>query len=254
MYAIGAYGPQGLYKSTNGGVDWVQLFEADSEFAKTVPYNFVGSVSIDPHDHMHLVVGTHSNCLGAYAPACMAETKDGGETWTLARTPFMSGWEEQAGPYALDPTSTLYATLNEGMWLTRDNGATWKNVTPSGVKGATGGEYTVDSIQAGPDGTLYLPSISRGGLMTSTDHGSTWMLAQQSPQGSFELGIAVGGAHVYLGDHWGRSIAVAALTDLTKWSTLPALPNPNTPPYLRYDETHHVLYSAGAGLVRLVTE
>jgi hypothetical protein len=39
-------GPLGLWKSTSGGVDWTQLFPADSELAKVVPGAFVNAVAI----------------------------------------------------------------------------------------------------------------------------------------------------------------------------------------------------------------
>ena len=78
MYAVPIYGAGGLWKSSNAGVDWEQLFPDGSEVQKTVEYNFFDSVTIDPTNHNHLVAGTHANCKAPYDPVCQAESTDGG--------------------------------------------------------------------------------------------------------------------------------------------------------------------------------
>ena len=167
IYVIGQYGPQGLWKSTNGGVDWTQLMPPGSAVANaanaggTPSLAGIGSVSMDPKNHLHLVVGTHANCTGEYAPACGAETTDGGETWTIFKTSFMTGWAEQTGPYVIDANTWVYAMLFGGLWLTTDRGASWKNVAPPMVNGVTGGEYTHRPIWQGSDGTYYLPAYNK---------------------------------------------------------------------------------------------
>ena len=245
VYVIGAYGPQGLWKSTNGGVDWVQLFPATSEFAKTVPYNFVGSITMDPSDHLHLMVGTHGNCAAPYMPSCVAESTNGGTSWKIVNMPG-SGWEEQTGPYLLNASSFLYASLFNGMTLFDNHGASYVDVTPSGVQGATGGEYTHRPLYPAADGTYYLPSYNQGGLLRSTDGGRTWSRVSGSPAGSYLLGIALGSDRIFLGDSRSNTYSMAYLSDLSKWQTLKAPPAPQGlgPSYLEYDEAHHLLYSS----------
>jgi hypothetical protein len=251
IYVIGQYGPQGLWKSTNGGVDWKQTMPNGGTVASVItaggnpPLAGIGSVSMDPKNHLHLVVGAHANCTGQYAPACGAESIDGGDTWTLFKTSFMSGWAEQTGPYVIDATTWIYATVFNGMWLTTDRGATWKNVTPTGVIGATGGEYTHRPIPQGPDGTYYLPSVSKGGLLSSTD-AKTWTLLPGSPSGSYELGFAIGGGHIFLGDRNDGSYNMSTDVKPTTWTSLPKSPagaNEGAV-FLDYDDKHHVLYSS----------
>jgi hypothetical protein len=263
IYVIGQYGPQGLWKSTNGGVDWKQLLPAGGTVATAAPSGpsnppmaAIGSVSMDPKDHLHLVLGMHGNCTGQYAPACGAETTDGGETWSLFRTTFLSGWAEQTGPYVIDSTTWIYTALFDGMWLTTDRGATWKNVSPPGVGGATGGEYTHRPIIQGSDGTYYLPSYNKGGLMSSVD-GRSWTLLPGSPNGSYELGLAVGGGHVFMGDRNGLTYNMASDVNPTAWKALsksPAAANQGAV-FMEYDDAHHVLYSSNfeGGLWRMVT-
>jgi photosystem II stability/assembly factor-like uncharacterized protein len=258
VYVVGAYGPGGLWKSTNGGVDWAQLFPATSELAKTVQYNFVGSVSMGPENHLHLVVGTHADCTGQYAPTCMAESLDGGATWKIFTTPFLKGWGEQTGPYVLDATTLVFQTLTDGLWLTTDHGANWTNVTPAGVSGATGGEYTHRPLAPSKDGSFYLPSYNQGGLLRSTDVGRSWSRVANAPHGSYELGIAIGGGSLYLGDYNGKTYAVTKEADPTVWTTIASPPPPadaEGPKALEYDETHHLLYSSNVsgGLWRVVT-
>jgi photosystem II stability/assembly factor-like uncharacterized protein len=258
IYVVGAYGPLGLLKSTNGGKDWEQLFPPMSEFAQTVEYNFAGSVTMGPENPLHLAVGTHGNCKGAYAPACMAESMDGGKNWKLFTTPFIPGWAEQTGPYLLDANSLVYATLDAGIWLTTDHGAHWSNVAPAGVTGATGGEYTHRPLMPS-NGTYYLPSYNAGGLLISKDVGHTWSRVPNTPKGSYPIGLAVGGGKVFLGDYVAKTFSVAQETDLMTWTALPAIPAPGDAEgskSLEYDDTHHLLYTSNisGGLWRIVTE
>jgi photosystem II stability/assembly factor-like uncharacterized protein len=264
IYLIGMYGPGGLFKSTNGGTDFTQLLPSTSDFAKIVPGSAVGSISMDPHDHLHLVVGTHNNCTGQYAPACGAESTDGGMTWTFFTTPFLKGWSEQTGPYVLDAKSWLYATIFDGLWLTTDRGSSWQELKPDpNLKGATGGEYTVRPLVPSADGNYYLPLSQQGGvnggLLKSTD-GKSWSVIQGTPRGAYDLGFTHGDGHFYLGDRGGQTYYVAEDTDLTKWTKLPN-PDELAPQtgegavYLDYDPTHHILYSSNfeGGAYRLVT-
>jgi hypothetical protein len=257
IYAVGAYGPQGLWKSTNGGVDWVQLFPQNSEFAKVVQYSFASNVSMDPHDHKHLVVGTHANCAAPYDPVCQAESTDAGATWKIVRIPNPTGgWVERTGPYAIDPTSWLYATPDKGMFLTTDHGATWNNATPMGVNGAAGGEFTHHPLFASPMGYYYLPGAPTG-LLRSKD-GRSWSLAPGMLQ-SGELCVATGGGKIYVADFNSGNYRVAAESETPQWSTFPS---PFTvgggkqgPIFLEYDESHHILYSSNftGGVWRVVT-
>lgn len=264
VYMIGMYGPGGLWKSTNGGTDFTQLLPSTSEFATIVPGSAVGSISMDPHDHLHLVVGTHNNCTGAYAPACGAESTDGGATWTFFTTPFLKGWAEQTGPYVLDAKTWLYATVFDGFWLTTDRGASWQEIKPGpGVIGANGGEYTVRPFVPGADGIYYLPLAQQGGanggLLKSTD-GKSWSVIANSPKGNYDLGFVRGDGHLYMADRGGQTYYVASETDAATWTKLPnpdelATQTGQGGVYLDYDAGHHILYSSNfeGGAYRLVT-
>ena len=125
MYIVGAYGALGLFKSTNGGVDWQQLFPAESEYAKHVQYNFVGGVIINPTDHRHLVVTAHAPCSAPYGSngsSCQAETLDSGATWTIVPNPAGLGFIENAGAYLLGRDNWIFATPFGPTYRTTDHG------------------------------------------------------------------------------------------------------------------------------------
>jgi hypothetical protein len=264
IYVIGAYGPMGIWKSTNFGVDWVQLTPAGSNVAKAIPAGsnaWIGSITMDPNDPMHLIAGAHATCAAGYYPLCQAETKDGGKTWSVANVhvPGVTQWIEQAGPWALDETSSLYSILgNGGLWLTRDNGANWTNVTPPEITGGAGGEYTDRPLRRSPLGYYYLPAVGgQGGLIRSKD-GYSWSHIPNSPNGSYELGFAMGGGNLYLGDLNSFDVEVANESTPSVWKRLPPLPiSPKLhgPAAMEYDEAHGILYAAclSGGVWRMAT-
>jgi hypothetical protein len=251
MYIAPIYGAGGIWKSTNGGVDWDQLISPTTDAGKVVQYNIYDSVSMDPQDHRHLVVGTHADCMAPYAPACQAESTDAGATWTFLKLP-TKGWEEGAGPWVIDAASWLYAG-NSGLWLTTNHGANWKDVTPAGAMAFQGGEVETHSLFHAADGTFYLTSLS--GIVKSSD-AHTWSLIPNS--GGRTVGFAMGGGKLFSSDQWSNSYHVASETDPTTWTKLPpppALDPTQGAPFLAYDAAHHILYSSNfaGGLWRVVT-
>jgi hypothetical protein len=87
----------GLWKTTNGGMDWDQLITPGSPVAQAVADSFVNTVSMDPHDPEHLVLGMHATCNPPYDPTCEAESTDGGASWRIFRAPPGTNWEESSG-------------------------------------------------------------------------------------------------------------------------------------------------------------
>jgi len=250
MYAVSLFGTHGLWKTTNGGTDWDQLFTPDTEFFK-VTNNFVDAVAMDPTDHLHLSLGMHTGCSAPYAPTCTAETFDGGKSWKIVKLP-TAGWEEGAGPAIMGAKHWTYG--GNQLWLTTDGAQTWTNVTPKGTYGFNGGEVTNRPIVRTSDGTYVL--TSNGGFVTSKD-GITWSLLPNFNKRVVSLTLA--GGRLYAADQWSKGIYTTLETNLQGWTTVPPmtdLPNDQGEPFIDYDPVHHVLYTShfAGGMWRVVTE
>ena len=61
LYAVSGYGAQSLWKTTDGGTSWTDVL-AGTEYETHADYRFVNNVSLDPTDHLHVVVSTHGAC------------------------------------------------------------------------------------------------------------------------------------------------------------------------------------------------
>jgi len=247
IYLVGGYGALSLWKSTNGGVDWTNLFTPGSEYVKVQEYDFVNNVSMDPTNHLHLATATHGTCAAPYAPNCDAETFDGGATWKLSVAP--SSWPEGGGVFVLDAKTWLWCDPFGGIWRTADNAATFQKVH-TGYGG--NGEFTNKPLVPASDGAYYLSSIQ--GILRSSDAGKTWTQVKQDGKW---VGFAMSSTTLYAADQWSNTFASAAISDPTKWTTFPppsGLASNQGAPYLAYDEDHHVLYASTwpGGLWRIV--
>ena len=85
VYTNSGYDTGRLYKSTNGGVDWNEVWPPPSqpELATAFTYQFVNILTADPNDSDHLLLTLHEPCLPPHPDVCIAETHDGGDSWVL---------------------------------------------------------------------------------------------------------------------------------------------------------------------------
>jgi len=247
LFAGSLYGSDpSLQKSTNGGVDWKSLAPPGSEIAMTVDYNFLQEVSMDPTDPAHLVVSFHADCKGAYAPMCMAESKDSGTTWRLFKGP-TKGWGENARPLVIGATTWLYVTWADGVYYTKDSGATWEKV--AGVPGAN------HQIFLAKDGTYYIGTYQ--GVFKSSD-GHAWTKLDGSPGGAD--GLNGDGVRIFTGmrDSGQNQLPFfsAPAGNATPWTSLTSPTMAHGPVKLDYEADHHILYSANteSGAWRMVTK
>jgi hypothetical protein len=241
MYTESGYGAEGLWKSTNGGVDWDQLLTADTEIAQTVQYNFVQNHTLDPADNQHLVITFHADCSGPYGKMCMAESNDAGASWRLFKGPTGS-WQEGGGALILGPETYLYTAFLDGLYLTTDDGTNWNKV-------AQGGSY---QLYKSASGSMFVGSAY--GIVTSED-GLEWSVIPGSPKATSIIGDGVNLYASYGPDTGGQPYWTAPESDPSSWTHI------ETPTYTRgagwmdYDRDHHILYVAAlnAGLLRVVT-
>jgi hypothetical protein len=194
---------------------------------------------MDPSNPKHLLVTFHFNCGGAYAPMCMAESKDSGDTWRIFKGP-ASGWEEGANPIILDEKRWLYSAGD--LQYTSDSGATWEKVG----SGGSGNLYRAQN------GKMYLGS--NGGISASSD-GHTWTKIPSSPRATGVIGDGKNLFAVFQNDFSGHPYYTAAEGDPTTWTNVSTPQIKAGASFLSYDNDHHILYapSWGGGLWRVVT-
>jgi hypothetical protein len=244
LYAGSLYGTdKSLLRSLDGGIDWDSMFPAGSLVANTVQYNFFQSLDLDPTDHQHLVVSFHADCLsGGFGPECLAQTKDGGATWTLFKGP-LSGWQEASGPYVLNSTTWLLSTPQSGLFYTADSGGTWENVGPG----------TNLSFYKAADDSYY--AASDYGVLHSPD-AHVWTKIDASPTSN---GLVGDGVRLFTSkrdaDTDQQPYFTAPESDSTTWTPYASPKLAHGGHYLRFDADHHLMYSANttSGLWRVVT-
>jgi len=241
VYTASGYGGNGIYKSTNGGIDWRDIRPLNPG----VPtINFISSASIDPLDHNHLLLTFHSNCTGEFAPMCLGESKDGGSTWSLKKGP-NSGWAEGGGALILGGDTWIQAAPQTPASYTHDAGKTWEQVVPSP------GCYP--TVIHATNGMFYMGCGQ--GVMQSSD-GHAWTAIANSP---LAIGLVEAGGKLFAGGQFaptGKPYYSAPFQDPTTWTNIETPNISQGANYLGYDPVHHVLYGNdwAAGVWRVVTE
>jgi hypothetical protein len=248
LYAVSGYGAQSLWKTTDGGTSWSDVL-AGTEYETHAEYRFVNNVSLDPTDHQHLVVSTHGGCLAPYHPSCIAETKDGGQSWRVLTAP--EGWNEGGGLILVKGGHWIWC--GSTMMVTTDAGASWNRDALDGG-GSCEAEYTIRPFVPAANGQYYLGS--RSGVLRSAD-GLAWNHVPGT-SGTLVM-IAQGSTHVFAANQWQPSLRSARLDDDEQWTDLVTPPqiasgSDGGIPFLAYDDAHHILYASmfSGGVARMV--
>jgi hypothetical protein len=253
IYQNAFMGSNGLWKSTNGGVDFEQMFPEGSEVQKVVQYNLINSIALDAHDSDHLIVSMHADCNPPHEKICLASTHNGGKDWEILDVKgVQDGWVAGAGGFILDEDTWLFGTYYKGLWLTNDDGKTFENITPSGAQGSTQGKVLNAPFAPTEAGNYFLPDV--GGVLTSKD-GLSWMFIPDS--GGSTVGLTAAGGKVFTSDQWSPNFHMADESDLTKWTKMEppsGLPMGQGAPDVQYDPQRKILYAStwAGGLWRMV--
>ena len=182
---LGAAGG-GVWKTTDGGQNWVPLTDDQASLA-------TGSIALAPSnpDIVYVGTGEQDNSGDSYYGAGILKSTDGGATWTQISGPFVgpfsssriSGGGARIGGLAVHPANpsivlaavSLPAAASSGIYRTSDGGATW-NLVLSGAVGT-------DVVFNPSDGTVAYAALgtsggnTRNGVYKSTDSGATWNLS-----------------------------------------------------------------------------
>jgi photosystem II stability/assembly factor-like uncharacterized protein len=164
----------GVWKTTNGGVDWTPLFDD----VGTLP---IGAITLDPDDPQTIWVGTGDKNAGGcadYFGQGVYLSEDGGATWSAR-----NGGGAGALPLsivnavAIQPTDHDVilaggpggcgadgALSGRGVYRSADRGLTWTRVLDSNVE---------DIVFVPGSATVYAGLVGAG-VYKSTDGGATW--------------------------------------------------------------------------------
>jgi photosystem II stability/assembly factor-like uncharacterized protein len=252
----------GLWKSTNGGVDWTTLnvVPAGSFQQFYAPW-------IDPYDDSHMLIVPHTK-------DAIFESDDGGSTWTAV--PMDSGMQHGGGAtgnmYFVD-TGDPTTTRQTWMWISAPTGGTvgtWRTTNGGGVwTRVDQNEHTTGSTQVfwQPDtsGVMFMVGVYSAlgwGVLRSMDYGKTWAHVGQGNQEATVFGTE---KNVYAMFGWAPgpmmmvnpNLEVAPMPGTGTWSSPPVPSTMSQGPgqaVVTSDGTHSIIVvsSYNAGLWRYV--
>ena len=172
--------PFGLYRSTNDGTTWSNLFSAQYELSKRRDIRVAISTGTP-----HAVYAYFGGLIGDRADAHLRVSTDGGDTWaecSLAGVDTAQlGYNTYLEPDPRDPL-TIYLGSRD-VYRSSDGGASWANLTRNFYDGGSGFQYSPGGSNAhadqhalafspGSPNELYLGND--GGVSKSTDGGATF--------------------------------------------------------------------------------
>ena len=195
--------PAGLFKSTDGGETWTHV-EGLTNHPSRPHWQEGGiglvlhTIEVDPRDGNHLYVGVSTG--GVF------ESEDGGETWEPRNNGIeadfpmeFEGIANCAHHFELDrkDPDVLFQQSHQGMYLSRDRGATWKRVE-SGLPSSFGfpavahphraGTYYIAPLNGDSVGR-FMPDAAAAVYRTD-DYGASWRsLRNGLPQEGAYFGI-----------------------------------------------------------------
>jgi hypothetical protein len=246
----------GFWESHDGGENWTQ--PDGFVTAKKTAVNDITTMSIDPVNFGHVLLGSHSMWANN-VPAGIMETTDGGATFNLH--PSHSGWNGSGSmgiAFFSSPElgigssdSWIVSTDGDGTWLTTNAAQDWTQVSMVGtIHGGIAEPYfTKDAVFLGGNNTM---------LKGSTD-GMSWMSVGPTTSDGYYSIVGDGkvlyaqsantGAH---GQGGPEPFLTSPESDGVNWTPYNngAQTFTDGPYVMRFDKTNGILYAAcwGAGV------
>lgn len=254
VYTNSGYGSNGLFKSTDGGRNWKDIWSRASQpvLAQAFTYNFANTVALDPRNSKHILLTFHEPCLPPYSSVCIAESFDAGDTWRLVEG--KAGWNGSEGQiiFFLDSSSTwLWGSSTNGFWRTPDSGKTWEQIPQMSTV-----HWQGTRMYRAKSGMFYLPAAD--GIWRSPDgKANTWI---RIPGTGNLLGSVVGdGTNLYASTCYAGGFCSQARyltspeSDGMTWTDMKGVPKITTGGNLGFDPAHKLLFSSNmdSGLWRV---
>lgn len=172
----------GIYRSTDAGKTWAQVWKQEGQ---------IGTIVVDPTNPDVAFAAVLGHAFGPNRERGVLRTRDGGRTWQFV---LRKDQDTGASDVALDPSNPdiVFAGLWEarrrpwdlvsggpgsGLYVSRDGGDTWKQLTGKGLPDGIWGKVGVAVAPSDGRRVYALIEAEKGGLYRSDDGGDTWKLA-----------------------------------------------------------------------------
>jgi photosystem II stability/assembly factor-like uncharacterized protein len=175
----------GIYKSIDAGKTWTHVWTQEGQ---------IGQMAVHPKNADVAFAAVLGHAFGPNPERGVYRTTDGGKTWqqvlkkdadtgasAVALNPsnpnvvFAGLWQARRHPWELTSGGP-----GSGLWVSRDGGNTWKQLTGNGLPEGTWGKIGVAVAPSDGRRVYALIEAEKGGLFRSDDGGENWTLASGS--------------------------------------------------------------------------
>jgi hypothetical protein len=248
LYVTSGFGAGGLWKSTNAGVDWKNVWDNNiyKDDGVTSVFSDVGSDvhcvhMVDPSDPNHLIASLHGY-WGSGNNNGVFETTDGGGKWIV----------HASQQFNFQPHSDLVFPIDKSTWIVA-HGATYPNLdlfrtTNSGDSWDIVGTETqgIGRVTAWAGDALYSSADAAGFVSKSTDGGVSW---EQLDGAGNKIGwVATTPTRLYAGNGYAgdpNTVRYASLDNDNVWTeTTPSAPHSGIGAAVTFDGEHYVIVAA----------